>query len=220
MEKKIIKAKLYSFKNLEEKTKILPKDFFGVEENNTLLAESVKVYLANQRKARAKVKTRSEVSGSGKKIWRQKGTGRARHGDRYTPIFVSGGVAHGPTGRENWHLFFPKKKRIKALKVALGEKFRRDELILIDDFSQVKKTKEAEELLLKLLKKVSSLPEKSYQPITTLVISKDKPQSFLPFRNLSWVKVVRPENLNPYFILNNKFLIFEERALEQLIKND
>jgi len=218
MKKTEMQAKLYSLKNLEEKAKVLPKEFFGLEKNDVLVAEAVRVYLANQRRAKAKAKTRAEVSGSGRKIWRQKGTGRARHGDRYAPIFVGGGVAHGPTGRENWHLSFPQKKKMKALKVALSEKFRRGELVLIDDFSKVKKTGEAKKMLLGVLKKFSSTEEKDYQPKTTLVFAKDESKSFLPFRNLSWIKVVKVENINPYFVLNNKFLIFDQEALEQLVK--
>jgi len=67
-----------------------------------LLSQAVNRFLANQRRARPRTKTRAEVRGSGAKIWRQKGTGHARHGDRQAPIFVGGGIAHGPTGRQNY----------------------------------------------------------------------------------------------------------------------
>ena len=76
-------------------------EIFGINPNKIVVAQAVRVHLTNQRQATAKSKTRGEVSGSGKKIWRQKGTGRARHGDRYAPIFVGGGVAHGPRGNQN-----------------------------------------------------------------------------------------------------------------------
>ncbi len=82
----------------------LPSEIFAAKINNQLMAQAVRVFLANQRKARAKTKTRGKVEGSGKKIWAQKGTGRARHGDRYAPIFVGGGISHGPTGKENFKL--------------------------------------------------------------------------------------------------------------------
>lgn len=214
-----IQTKIYNFTSLESKPKTLPKEIFGMEENKVLLAEVVRVYLFGQRKARAKTKTRAEVSGSGRKIWRQKGTGRARHGDQYAPIFVGGGVAHGPTGRQNWKLNFPKKKKEAALKVALSSKLKEGSLILIDDFGKVKKkTKEAYGKLLKILQKANKKKEKDFQPRTTLVFGKEDKNIILPFRNIPWVKIVRAEDLNPYFVLENKFLILEEEALKKINK--
>lgn len=78
----------------------MPVAIFGGRFNDALVAQATRVFLSNQRRAKAKTKQRGEISGSTRKIWRQKGTGRARHGDRYAPIFVGGGVAHGPTGKE------------------------------------------------------------------------------------------------------------------------
>src|SRR3989338_4775942 len=77
-------------------TVTLPKEIFAVTVSPKLIAQAARVYSANQRQSSAKTKTRGEVTGSRRKVWRQKGTGRARHGDRYAPIFVGGGIAHGP----------------------------------------------------------------------------------------------------------------------------
>lgn len=203
-----MQAKIYQFDGQKESTKTLPKEIFGAKENKTLLAEAVRVYLANQRKAHPKVKSRGEVSGSGRKIWRQKGTGRARHGDRYANIFVGGGVAHGPTGKENWKLTLPKKKKNEALKVALSQKWKDKELIFVDDFSKVGlKTKQAEQSLKELLKS---------QAKTSLVFGGENSRAVLPFRNLPWVRIVKVGQLNPYLVLDNKFLVFDQEALEKL----
>src|SRR3990170_5938571 len=109
----------------------LPEEIFAVKASPRLLAQAVRVYLANQRLAQARAKTRGEVKGSGKKIWRQKGTGRARHGDAQAPIFVGGGVAHGPTGRENYKLKLPKRLKRRALFAALTQKIEEKELVIV-----------------------------------------------------------------------------------------
>ncbi len=139
-----IKTKIYDFAGKSEPAQLsLPAEIFGLKVKDHLLAKAVKVFLTNQRTARAKALRRGEVSGSGKKIWRQKGTGRARHGDNYAPIFVGGGVAHGPTGRENWKRNLSRKERLLALKMALSQKFAQDKIIFVNDRARVKRTKEA-----------------------------------------------------------------------------
>ncbi|MCB9813062.1 MAG: 50S ribosomal protein L4 [Pseudomonadales bacterium] len=95
-------------------------EVFGVTTNNGLLSQAVRVYLSNKRQGTSKVKTRGEVTGSRRKIWKQKGTGNARHGAKSAPIFVGGGVAHGPTGLENWTLKLSKVMKRKALISALS----------------------------------------------------------------------------------------------------
>ena len=89
-----------------------------------LVAQTARAFLANQRKARAHAKTRAEVVGSGAKIWRQKGTGRARHGDRQAPIFVGGGVAHGPTGAQNYRQKISQKMGRRAVLAVLAQSHR------------------------------------------------------------------------------------------------
>ena len=99
----------------------LPEAVFGAKPNKALIAQAVRVYLANQRQGNAATKTRGEVIGTTKKIYRQKGTGRARHGAAKAPIFVGGGVAHGPHPHD-FSMEFPKKMKQKALISALSEK--------------------------------------------------------------------------------------------------
>ncbi len=93
---------------------------FGVPLNDVLLAQAVRVYLANRRQGTSQVQTRSEVSRTKAKVYKQKGTGNARHGSRNAPIFVGGGVAHGPSGEQNWSLKLPKALKKQALSIALS----------------------------------------------------------------------------------------------------
>lgn len=187
----------------------LPKEIFAAKVNPDLMAQAVRVYLSNQRKARAKTKTRGEVVGSGRKIWRQKGTGRARHGDRYAPIFVGGGIAHGPTGEENYKLLLPKKMKRRALFSALTAKLAEGELLVVKGLDKVSgKTAE----MAKIFKNLK-------------VSAKDKPLIALPdgienlaraSRNLAGVRLTRAESLNTYQVLNTKRLIFLPESIERL----
>ena len=126
----------------------LPPRIFAAKVNEPLMAQAVKIYLTNQRKVHAKTKSRGEVSGSCRKIWRQKGTGRARHGDRYAPIFVGGGVAHGPRGNQNFKLEMSKKMKRAALFSSLSAKLKDKEILVVSGLAKVKpKTKEMARVL-------------------------------------------------------------------------
>jgi large subunit ribosomal protein L4 len=118
----MLKVDVYNHKGEKTGSLSLPKEIFGQKINNKLLAQAVRVYRGRKRKASAKTKSRSEVVASKRKIWRQKGTGRARHGSRNAPIFVKGGVAHGPTGKQNFTKKLSKKMKKAALKSALATK--------------------------------------------------------------------------------------------------
>lgn len=187
----------------------LPKEIFAAKVNPDLMAQAVRVYLANQRKAHAKTKTRGEVVGSRRKIWRQKGTGRARHGDRYAPIFVGGGRAHGPTGEENYRLRMPKKMKQKALFSALTEKLNQGELLVVKGLEKVPgKTAE----MAKIFKNIG-------------VSAKEKPLIALPdgladltkaARNLAGVSLTRADSLTTYTVLNTKMLILMPESVERL----
>src|SRR3989344_6029979 len=114
-------APVYDLKGAKSGTLALPKEVFGTKVNNSLMAQAVRVYLANQRQGNATTKTRGEVQGSSKKIYRQKGTGRARHGSLRAPIFVKGGIVFGPKPRD-FSLDLPKKMKRKALFSSLSAK--------------------------------------------------------------------------------------------------
>src|SRR3990167_7073702 len=124
-------AATFNIKGEKVEAVTLPKEIFGVEVKPQLLAQAVRVWLSNQRKAFAKTKTRKDVAKTTAKMFKQKGTGRARHGSYAAPIFVGGGVAHGPSGEQNYRMELPKHLKRKALAGALTEKAKAGELTIL-----------------------------------------------------------------------------------------
>lgn len=184
----------------------LPKEIFGIEASPKLLAQAVRVYLANQKKARPKTKTRSQVNGSGRKIWRQKGTGRARHGDRQAPIFVGGGIAHGPEGTRR-RLSLSQVMGKKALFSALSGKLRENKLLVVEDLKINPKTREIEKILETLLKKT---------PRRVLLVIPPKNEVLKrAARNIPWLKVSQFNILNSYEVLDCDQMIFTKEAISQ-----
>lgn len=123
---------------------------FGQPANPALLAQAVRVYLSNLRQGTSKVKTRAEVNRTKAKWYKQKGTGGARHGAKSAPIFVGGGVAHGPTGKQNWDKALSRKMKAQALRVALS--VQAEKIVVTDNLNSLKgKTAEAAKLLHKML---------------------------------------------------------------------
>lgn len=137
---------LYNLTGKEVGTTELPKAYFAVPAPDSLIAQYVHVYLANQRQGTASTKTRSEITGSTKKIYRQKGTGRARHGANKAPIFVGGGVAFGPRPG-NYTLSLTKKQRTKALLASLSMKLKDKNVVVVQDLAKATgKTKQMSSL--------------------------------------------------------------------------
>jgi len=182
--------------NKKEKI-ILPKSIFGEEPNMALLAQAVRVYLSNQRQSPAKTKTRSEIRFSTKKIWKQKGTGRARHGAKSAPQFVKGGVAHGPTGEQNYSLSINKKMKKIALKSALAFKAKEKQLIVIEDLEKMTgKTKDLAKFLDKINKELK-LKNKNYN-----LILADKSQELIKIgSNIPNVNFFDANKLTAYMLL-------------------
>lgn len=181
---------------------------FGVEVNNQVMFDAVQVYQANMRQATAKTKTRAEVSGGGKKPWRQKGTGRARAGSTRSPIWVGGGNALGPTGNQNYKLSQNKKAHALALKSALTLKVK-DGLKVYDQVSVGGKTKEVIAFLsaLKADKKV-------------LLVTSDEAM-IQGANNLSNVILRSANNISVYDLLNvNDVVISKEdiKSVEEALK--
>jgi len=182
------------------------KDLFGVEPNEPLLLQYIHIFKTNQRQGTSKVKTRSEVSGGGKKPWQQKGTGRARHGSIRSPIWRHGGVAHGPLPKK-WHLDFPKKMRILALKSALSNKLKEGFLAVMEAPNlKTPSSKEMAKILAKLdLHGKVLLVQKE----NNLAVRKS-------VSNLENVKCSMAENLNAYEVLLADRIILIKDALEFL----
>ena len=212
--KKIIATKksnlslsIYNIDGKETKTVDLPKEVFAVKVNPSLMTQAVRIYLTNQRQGNVKVKTRSEVIGSTRKIYRQKGTGKARHGAIKAPIFVGGGVAHGPK-QKDYHLKFNKKEKKQALFSALSTKLKEKKIFGLEEKALTMKPKtKAVVNFLKNLKLIGK---------NNLVIMKkmEKNNLILAMRNISNLSFVDVNSLNPYLILKSSSLIFVENALE------
>lgn len=185
----------------------LPKEIFGTKVNLGLIAQAVRVFLANQRQATAKAKGRGEVKGSGRKIYRQKGTGHARHGDKYAPIFVGGGSAHGPSGFQNFSLKMSKTMKQKALFSALTSLLqeKRVYVVKLDKFEP--KTKNIFSLLKDLKIDGGKL---------LLVVPEMKSEIVKAARNIKKLKILPVGNLNTYEVINNGNLVFLLESIDKL----
>jgi len=199
------KVNVYSAKGTKLSSISLPKKF-SEKENFALLAQALRVYEARKHPGLSKVKSRGEVSLTTKKLYRQKGTGRARHGARSAPIFVGGGVAHGPKGVKR-KLSLPKKMRQKALNIALSLKAQNGEVVAVSGLDTLKKTKEAKNLINSLLSK-----EKKEGKKTTFVLSEASKSASLALRNIKGVAIVDFKNLNAYQVYFGGVLVVDKKA--------
>lgn len=204
-----MKIEVYSQKGTKLKTKLdLNPAIFGVEPNEDLMAQYVRVYLANQRAGTAKTKTRGEVSGGGRKPWPQKGTGRARHGSIRSPIWVKGGIAHGPRPRD-WALKISKKMRRVALFSALSSKLAGKAVKIISKVSLPGiKTKELAKVLSDLKLSGNIL----------LVLDSLDQNVILSARNIPGVRTIQARELNAYEVLDCNWLVMTKKAVEVLEK--
>ena len=191
----------------------LPKEIFGAKVNERLMAQAVRVYLVNQRQGTASTKTRGEVTGSTRKIYRQKGTGRARHGSIKAPIFRGGGIVFGPRPRK-FDLKLSKQMKKKALFSAIAQKFADQKVAVVDSKGASGKTRE----FASLLKNLNLLP-KSGKDNLVLYVSDSNSEAKRATRNIRGVTVVNAESLNTYEILTNKHLVFSREAISNLMSH-
>lgn len=184
----------------------LSADVFGIAPNESVLFEAVLMQQASQRQGTHSTKGRAEVRGGGKKPWRQKGTGRARHGSIRSPIWVGGGVTFGPTPRK-YGFKMPKKQRRLALKSALSSKVNDENIRVVEGLSlETPKTKEMKVVLSGL-----SAEKK------TLVVTADYNDAVaLSVRNLPGVKFVTADGVNVLDILKHEKLIITQDAVKQV----
>jgi large subunit ribosomal protein L4 len=202
---------VYDLKGKVTENIALPKGIFGEKVNSTLIAQAVRVYLANQRAGSASTKTRGEVQGSTRKIYRQKGTGRARHGGVRAPIFVHGGIAHGPRPHD-FSLSLPKKMRRKALFSALSAKLQAEEVRVLTGLNKIEPKTKAASTMLKQL----ALEQKKRKILLVLPVGMENVTRAV--RNLSGVTYMPANQLNTYDVVNHKTLLFMKEALETLEK--
>lgn len=181
----------------------LSSELFGANVNKALLAQAVRVYLANQREGNARSKTRGMVEGSSRKIYRQKGTGKARHGSIRAPIFVGGGVVFGPVPRD-YHLKMTKQMKRGALVSALSS--RKSDIIVIDGLEAIgAKTKIIAEAL-----KQAGITEKAL-----LVVAMGSKDLIRAARNIAGIDIIGAKDLHPYAVITHKKIVFTKASMEE-----
>ena len=200
-------VKVKNLKNEEVGELELSDEVFGAPLNKPLIYDAVKNYLANQRAGTSATKTRGDVSGSGKKLWKQKGTGRARIASIRSPLWKGGGNVHGPQPRD-WSYRVPKKVRRGAIKSVLSERLREGGLVIVENFElQTHKTKDFAATLAGL-----GLDKR------TLIIDSVNARLALSSRNLREVTCVSPSSVNVYDLLTHEQLAVSRDAAAQLDK--
>jgi large subunit ribosomal protein L4 len=201
----MMQAPILSVANKNVGTCDLDEALFGGPVNEALLWEMVRMQTACRRQGTHQVKNRSEVVGSGRKLWRQKGTGRARIGSRKSPIWRGGGTCFGPSPRD-YSYSMPKKKRKAALRSALAAKLRDEELIVVDSLGLTEvKTKTLAETL-------GNLGVNN----ALIVVSEADELVMKSAKNIPWIKVLRSEGLNVYDILCYDKLIMVGDAIDKI----
>lgn len=189
----------------------LPKEIFGAEVNKALIAQAVRVYLANQRQGTVSTKSRGEVNASTRKIWRQKGTGRARHGANSAPIFVGGGVAHGPKPRD-YSLKLPKKMKKVALISALSAMQKDGQIKVLTGLEKIApKTKNVAALIEKL-----ELKDKKALLVTPDGAKKGFENIYKASKNIKKLNVLSVKTLNTYEVLDTRMILFMKAAVDSL----
>ena len=186
----------------------LPEGVFGLPWNADLVHQVVSSMEWNARQHVAHTKTRGEVRGGGRKPWKQKGTGRARHGSTRSPIWVGGGVAHGPRNDENYNRKINKKMKTKALYTILSQKMRDGEIVLVKEFAfEAPKAAQAKEILTSLsgvkgLEKFSKNKNAAFIALASKDVKVEK-----SFNNFGNVEVNEIRNINPLVALRYKYLV-------------
>ncbi len=194
---------------------------FNVEIKNSVVHQVAVAQMANSRVAIAHTKDRSEVRGGGKKPWRQKGTGRARHGSTRSPIWIGGGVTFGPTKDKNFSKKVNKKQKTKALFMCLSDKLNNNLFILLDKLNISEgKTKEIIEVIknLKDILKLKIIKNKNLKLSILIILSKNNKKIIQAGKNLPGVKIITADSLNVLDLLKFEKVLITEKSLEIIEK--
>lgn len=184
----------------------LNDEIFNVKFNEALVHSVIVNYLANQRQGTQSTKTRSEVSGGGKKPWRQKGTGRARHGSTRSPIWIKGGIALGPKPR-SYNYRVNKKEKQNAIKMILSNKIAEKNIIVVDEIKLKEiKTKEVATILNNL----------KVEGKTLLLLEENNNEVYRAAKNINKLNVSYVGMTNAYQLLDNKQIVATEAAMKKL----
>ena len=203
----MVKVKVRNIKNKEVSEMELPEAIFDYPLKEHLIYEAVKNYNANQRQGTACTKTRSEVSGSGKKLWKQKGTGRARMGALRSPLWRKGGTSFGPKPRD-YSYAMPKKARRNAIKSVLSDKIRNDRLFILDELKLASaKTKDT----------LKALKHFAFDKLL-IVDQRDNNDLMLSTRNIPHVKAIDVGEMNIYDSLNYNYIMLSVDVVKKLME--
>lgn len=198
-----VKAQLFASDGAGKGHFDLDADIFGIEPNLSVLHQVITAQLAGRRRGTASTKTRAEVRGGGRKPWRQKGLGRARHGSIRSPIWVGGGVAHGPKPRD-YSQRTPKKMKRLALKSALSARASEDAVFVVEDLDwSAPKTKQA----------VSLLDAMGAGGKTLVILYTLDGVAGRSFRNLPEVRLSEPGHITPYDVLWSDQVVFTSHTV-------
>ncbi len=208
---KEIKVKIYNFEGKEVGDEILDPTLFNVDLNKELIQQVLVSQQANSRDVIAHTKGRAEVRGGGKKPWKQKGTGRARHGSSRSPIWIGGGITFGPTSSRNFSKKVNKKIKKKALAMVLTDKVVNNNLVILESYNLPQpKTK--------LLKQaLDKLPGKNKKKL--LVTKNAEENVVLASKNLNKVQTINYGSLNIIDLLKNEYLFINKELLEKVKKH-
>jgi len=207
-----MKTNVYDHKGKEARSVELPEDIFGLHWNADLVHQVVIGMQSNARANTAHTKDRSEVRGGGRKPWRQKGTGQARHGSKRSPIWVGGGVAFGPRNERNYDKKINKKMRVKALFVALSQKMRDGHILFVDELGGVSgKTKDMLDIFAHFAK-VSGFETLNTQKHNNVFLTSADVKDSIKngTKNLHHVTLQNIENLNVLDVMNYRYLVMAD----------
>ncbi len=208
---RIMKISVYNQKGEDVKKIDLPDEIFGLEANLDLLHQVIVSQMSNRRQGTAHTKDRGDVSGGGKKPWRQKGTGRARHGSIRSPLWRGGGVTFGPRSDKNYKKTIPQRMKRKALFMALSSKVNDGELIIVDDLGiKDHKTKTVKSIIDKL-----PFADKT----GLLVLSNPDRNTILGARNIPKTETMQAKNLTALDVLSSKRLIMTPESVTVIKEN-
>ena len=208
-----MEAVIYSIDGKKSGTIMLPESVFGVAWNADLVHQTVTAIKANARGPVAHTKDRSEVRGGGRKPWKQKGTGRARHGSTRSPIWVGGGVAHGPRNEKDYSQKVNRKMRTRALLSALSRKWRDGKVSFVDSISLAgPKTREAKKIVMALgsVKEFAGIDARHNAALIALPARTEAIEK--SFRNFGTIAVEEIRNLNPMDVLSYRRLVIVSPA--------
>ncbi len=202
-----MKADLYNMEGKKEGEISLPEEVFGLEVNEDLIYQVARAQMSNRRQNTAHTKDRSEVRGGGRKPWRQKGTGRARHGSRRSPIWKGGGVTFGPRNERNYKKKINKKAKRKALFMVLSAKTKENLALFLSDLKvKEPKTKEMKGFLEKM----------PCDKRTLIVLPEIDRNAILATRNMEDVGTIQAKDLNVLDILSYKWIILPKKSVETI----